>query len=349
MPTVLLQVVPPTAAQLPPIAIESVVERPDVKRTLLADLQRWLGEAATLCTNTSTLRIGGLSEGMVRRDRCCGMHFFMPVDQRPLVEVVVPEGAAAQTVDDACLHAGRLGKQTLRVRDSPGFVVNRLLAPYLNEAMRMLGAGAAPQALQRAALQLGMPMSPLELVDLIGIRTAFDAGRVYWQAFPHRLDPAPILPGMLKARLVGRAAGEGFFSYSEGPAGGAAMRSAELAPAAQDVLRRYARGSGQWDESEIALRLSLTMLIEASLILIDRVVSDTQQIELAMRGGLGLDRPGGFLASFDALGAERCAEAVERLGDERAFAGAARLIAALRRSGSRSVTEAFADLQASSM
>ncbi|WP_153556171.1 3-hydroxyacyl-CoA dehydrogenase [Roseimaritima sediminicola] len=313
---------PAAAEAVAPLVIESIFEQRQAKRTLLADLQRWLGPRATLCSNTSTLTIGGLSEGLDHPGQCCGMHFFMPVRQRNLVEIVVPEQASAETIHRARQHSRRLGKPALAVADTPGFVVNRMLSPYLNEAMRLLCEGASAEQLERVAVDFGMPFSPLELVDWIGTRTAFDAGRVYWQAFPRRLEPSPLLPGLIKAGLGGRAAGEGFFRYDDQRR----TRSAEANPAALAVVERYRRGGGPGpDDREVFWRLFLPMLVEADLILADAVVTEPSEIDTAMRGGLGLRTPGGFFSAFEPWEPERIAEELYQRADQRSFAGAERL------------------------
>lgn len=321
----------PSDSGPPPIAIESVVERRDVKQDLLRDLQSWLGPNATLCSNTSTLQISGLSERMRDPERCCGMHFFMPVERRPLVEIVVPSTASPTAIDDASEHAARLHKPTLRVADAPGFVVNRMLAPYLNESMRMLQRGASPSAIERAANEFGMPMSPFELIDLIGARTAFDAGRVYWQAFSSRIDPTAILPAMIKAKRTGRAVGDGFFHY-DSPS---AKRPADLAPETRAIIEEYSGEPRRWMPAEIVHRLAIPMLIEAAAVLSDRVVNSRDSIELAMRGGLGFQGEGGFFAAFDSIGRESILKTWrERHPTDRALSGGESLMQAIECSNS---------------
>jgi 3-hydroxyacyl-CoA dehydrogenase len=141
-------------------------------------------------------------------------------------------------------------------------------------------------------------MSPLELIDRIGIRTAFDSGRVFWRAFPKRIDPAPILPGMIKAGRLGAVAGGGFFDparIDEKPGD-----SHPVDPIAQAVIARYAREARVWDLDEVVVHLAAPMWIEAAEILADRVVRSTESIELGLRGGLGYRRD--FIPFCDSLG-----------------------------------------------
>ncbi|QEG42579.1 3-hydroxyacyl-CoA dehydrogenase [Roseimaritima ulvae] len=311
---------PGNPEDLAPLAIESIYENREAKRGLLGDLQSWLGPQAVLCSNTSTLPIAGLVEHLAVPEQCCGMHFFMPVEQRELVEIVVPPGASPSTIERATAHARRIGKPALAVADTPGFVVNRMLSPYLNEAFRLLCQGVSAEQLERVAKRFGMPLSPLELVDWIGPRTAFDAGRVYWQAFPGRLDPAPLLPGMIKAKLSGRGGGQGFYQYENG------CRSEGLSAAALAVVERYERDPREWNDDEVRCQLFLPMLIEAHLILADGVVATVSEIDTAMRGGLGFRSPPGFFAAFRQWGTAAIAEELRTRKEQRSFSSAESLL-----------------------
>lgn len=294
------------------LVIESIVERREPKRDVLAALDRHFEDAAIIATNTSSLRLSDLESATQRPERFCGLHFFMPVERRAMVEVVQGGRTDEATLAVAEAHVRRLHKQPLRVADSPGFVVNRILSPYLNQSMLLLGSGADPGVIRRMAMQFGMPFSPLELIDLIGARTAFDAGRAFWQAFPRRIDPAPVLPGMVKAGLNGCASGRGFYQYDAESDASTAFET--LSPPAQEVVERYRRHEQDWSPAEIYEQLTLPMLIEAACLLRDRVVRSTDDIETAMRGGLDFASEIGFFATFDIQGTAAIAERVRELG-----------------------------------
>lgn len=307
------------------LVIESISENLMAKQALLVDLQAWLGKRAVLCSNTSTIPIHRLTTGLANPQKVCGMHFFMPVLERPLVEVIAPGLADPATLRVAIAHVQRLQKTALTVGDSPGFVVNRILAPYLNEAMRLLERGVAPEVLQDAALGFGMPMSPLELIDLIGTRTAFDAGRIYWQAFPQRLEPASVLAGMVKAKLLGRFAHRGFYSYEN------QRRSEQLCPEASSVVARYQRGSqSSLTVDQITWQLFLPMLVEADLMLLHAVVASMEEIETAVRAGLGFQRSDGFFYAFERFGANRIAEELMCRREQRSLTGFQVVVSRLR-------------------
>lgn len=265
-----------------PILIESIAERLDVKRAFFSDCESWLPSDVVLATNTSTLQIESIAESLTDPSRLVGMHFFMPVPDRDGVEVIASKYTTAATVDACLLHAGELGKTPFCVGDQPGFVVNRMLSPYVNEAFSLFCNGATAEQIERAALDLGMPISPLELVDVIGARTAFDGGRVYWQAFPSRMTTSPLLPRMVKSGRLGRHVGKGFYNYDAN-----GDRSQSIAPETAELASRYGRDIRGWSVAEVSSRLMNVLRTEARCILDDGVVLDIQTIITALHGGLG--------------------------------------------------------------
>lgn len=288
------------------IVIESIAERLDIKRDFFANAEPLFGENAILCSNTSTLRIGKLAEELSDPDRFCGMHFFMPVGERNAVEVIRGKHTSERTIELCEQHVRRIGKEPFAVGDGPGFIVNRLLSPYLNEAMLMLGRGVTAPRIEAAALAYGMPMSPLELMDWIGIRTTFDAGRVYWQSFPSRVDPAPLLPAMVKRRRLGRPVNAGFYDYQNG------RRSEFISPVVQELSESYRRDEREFADDELMYILSISMWIEAAIAFRERVATSHRQFDLAMRGGLGFQSEGTWLDFFESIGSKKILETVER-------------------------------------
>ena len=282
-----------------PILIESIAERLDVKQEFFDSAMSMLGSDWVYCSNTSTLRIEKVAEQLPYPNRLCGMHFFMPVDDRTAVEVIASKKTESKCIDRCFDHVLALQKQPLLAVDSPGFIVNRMLSPYLNEAMVLLTEGATDAQIENAAKRFGMPLSPLELSDAIGSRTMFDAGRVYWQSFPNRIDPSPLLPALLKAKRGGRDAGGGFYDYESG------ARSESISNQAVILCNRYTRSRRTIDEDEVLCRLSIPMWIESALLLKDGVAKNRDDVETAMAGGLGYTRPDAWYDFFDALGSKR--------------------------------------------
>ncbi|TWU59192.1 Fatty acid oxidation complex subunit alpha [Rubripirellula tenax] len=270
-----------TMIETPTIVIESIAERLDVKRAFFADAEKLFGDGAILCSNTSTLRIGDIASSLLRPQRFAGMHFFMPVDQRPAVEIIRGAATDDRTISICAEHASRLKKEPLIAPDTPGFIVNRLLSPYLNQAMLLLCHGIAAERIERAALQYGMPMSPLELIDTIGTRTTFDAGRVYWQSFPQRIAPAPMLGKMIKRGRMGKASGGGFYDYVDGE------RSDAISPEIAVLADTYHRPIGEVSDIDLVQLLAIPMLIEAAVVHQEGRVTSLASFDTAMRGGLG--------------------------------------------------------------
>lgn len=317
----------------PNLLIESIPENLELKQAFFATASANLDADCLLASNTSNLRVAEVFQAVADRSRCLGMHFFMPVGERPLVELIPCDMTAPQTLQACRQHAQQLGKDILITEDSPGFVVNRVLVPYLNQSLLLLGRGASPDSIAAAAQQFGMPLSPLELIDLIGIRTAFDSGRVFWRSFPKRIDPAPILSGMIKAGRLGAAFGGGFFgpdlqriADQEGgpPIGG-------LHPQALAVIERYQRDVRVWTVDDIVAALSLAMWIEAAEILAAGVVDSPEAIELGLRGGLGYRGEGGFFAFFDRQGSAAILTQLQALAEGGALAAPAQLYEQLQR------------------
>ena len=289
----------PEPAHSATLVIESIAERLDVKQAFFRQAESWFDEETVLCSNTSTIRLEAIGKSLFRPERLCGMHFFMPVSKRDAVEIIRTPHVSERAIDVAVKHVHRLEKQPLVVADSPGFVVNRMLAPYLNQAMTLLCGGVAADRIEAAASAYGMPMSPLELIDWIGTRTTFDAGRVYWQAFPSRIDPSPLIAALIKKKRSGRGESGGFYDYVGG------LRSTTIASEVIELASRYHRELPVASDAELVELLAIPMWIESQKILAEQVVADDASIETAMAGGLGYCPRGQWHDFFDCIGRDR--------------------------------------------
>lgn len=294
------------------LLIESIVEQLDAKRNFFQSVSQLLGPQFVLTSNTSSLRLQDIATACENPARFGGMHFFMPIKGRDMVEIVRTTETSDQTLETIKQVAARIGKQGLVVADSPALVVNRMLTPYINQGLSLLGMGASDQMIREVSRRFGMPRSPLEMVDMIGARTAFNAGRVAWQAFPQRVEPSPIIPGLVKKGLAGWATGQGFYDYdltSDPP-----KPSVQMNKTATEIVAKYQRDVRDWDWREVSKCIAIPMWIEASCILRERVTGDTQSIELAMREGLGFESESGFFGFFDGLGNKEIAESIAKFG-----------------------------------
>jgi 3-hydroxyacyl-CoA dehydrogenase len=285
------------------LILESVVETLSVKQQVYARFKPHLAGRTILASNTSTIPIRRLAAELDRPGQFCGIHFFHPVRHRSLVEIVRGPQTADPTIAAAVAHAKTIDKMPIVVDDGPGFVVNRLLVPYLNEALEMLLEGATIDQIEQAATQFGMAMGPLRILDEIGLDTAMLAGQVLWDAFPERVVASPLLVTMLKKGRLGRKSGAGFFAYSrETPWDGAG----EPDPGVDEIIAQWARRPQPFTSETITSRLILPMVLEATRLLEERRVRDPRDVDLAVIFGLGFPASrGGLLYWADALGADR--------------------------------------------
>jgi 3-hydroxybutyryl-CoA dehydrogenase len=198
------------------LVIEAIVEELEPKRELFAELERICRPDAILASNTSALSVSKIAEATRRPERVIGMHFFNPAPVLPLVEIVRTGKSSGEAVDAAYAWAERAGKQPVRCDDTPGFIVNRILIPLLNDCVRVLDeAGVSPEDLDKAMTNgAGWPMGPCALVDLVGIDIHIHASEALHDALSEdRMAPPERLLEMQRQGKLGRKTGEGFFSY----------------------------------------------------------------------------------------------------------------------------------------
>ncbi len=290
------------------IVIESVIERTDLKRQVLAEIETTVSPSTIICTNTSTNPIATLADVFSDPTRFCGMHFFNPVRKMSLVEVIRGPDTSDSTVASVVLHAKRLKKVPVVVQDSPGFLVNRVLTPYLHESVELLREGVDPSRIDKVSRRFGMPLGPLELYDMVGLDTAFYAGLVMANAIGDRIDASPVIPALVKAGWLGRKTGTGFYTY-KGTGHDATIESVN--EKLNDLIDPYRLAEQQTTDEQIRDRLFLPMLLESLLVLDEGIVRDGCDIDLAVIHALGFPAfRGGVLAWGDYLGA---AEVVRRL------------------------------------
>jgi 3-hydroxybutyryl-CoA dehydrogenase len=198
------------------LVIEAIVEELPAKRELFAALEDVVGPNTVLATNTSALSVTEIAAATKRPDRVVGMHFFNPAPLLPLVEIVRTELASDEAYETAYAFGERLGKTPIRCHDTPGFVVNRVLIPLLNDCVRVLDeARITPEDLDTAMTKgAGWPMGPCALVDLVGVDIHVHASEALYEALREpRMAPPPRLQRMAQAGLLGRKSGRGFFRY----------------------------------------------------------------------------------------------------------------------------------------
>jgi 3-hydroxyacyl-CoA dehydrogenase/enoyl-CoA hydratase/3-hydroxybutyryl-CoA epimerase len=216
------------------LILEAIVESAAAKQGLYQELEPKLKPRAILATNTSSIKIETLSEGLRVPGRLVGMHFFNPVAQLQLVEVVQGAGTDRSVLEDALQFTRRLDKLPLPCRSAPGFVVNRILSPYVNEAFFALEAGIPAAVIDRAAVEFGMPLGPIELTDVVGVDVSLQVGRVLCTAFQREVPR--ILIDLVEQKKFGRKSGQGFYQWHDGKAQKLAMENFAEPPDLQDRL-----------------------------------------------------------------------------------------------------------------
>lgn len=294
------------------LVIEAVAERLDVKRKVFADLARTLRADAILATNTSSLSVDAIAEGIPHPERVVGLHFFNPVKKMPLVEIVRGPRTSTEVVARCAAFALALGKTPVVTTDCAGFLVNRLLGPYLDESLRLFAGGVEPVRLDRALRDFGMPMGPLELLDEVGFDIAQHAARSLHEAYGVRMTPSHVLDTPVAEKRLGKKTMRGFYEHSDD-------RKSKPTIAA-DVGRFIPSGSPRVTETSaeaLAERAVLAMLAEAARALEERVVASARELDLATVFGMGFAPfRGGLLAWADTLGAREIVTRLEALQRE---------------------------------
>ncbi|MCU0896556.1 MAG: 3-hydroxyacyl-CoA dehydrogenase NAD-binding domain-containing protein [Burkholderiales bacterium] len=197
------------------VIIEAIVENLEIKQKLFADLEARAKPGAILATNTSSLKLADIAKKMKNPARLIGLHFFNPVPQMQLVEIVAGERTDPAVAADGAAFTRQIDKLPLPVKDSPGFLVNRVLGPYMANAFMLVEEGIAPETLDRAAESFGMPMGPIELADVVGLDVCIHAGKSL--AGPKAKAPKR-LAQIVEAGKLGKKTGEGFYKWEKGKA-----------------------------------------------------------------------------------------------------------------------------------
>jgi 3-hydroxybutyryl-CoA dehydrogenase len=293
------------------MVIEAVVERLDVKHKVFQELESAVGKTAILATNTSSLSVSKIAECCAHPERVVGMHFFNPAPIMPLVEVVVGDQSEDRAVHVAYFAAESWGKTPVCVRDTPGFIVNRVARGYYLEALRLLGEGVAGvDEIDQVMKKHGaFKMGPFELMDLVGLDVNLAVSTSVWEQFGKhpRFAPHTIQQKLVEQGHLGRKTGQGFYSYADAesqvPAYSVARRSFSLSPLLSDTMRTFARRAGANSagstEQYVFARILGAVLNEAGLAFSDGIAS-REDIDTAMVKGTNY--PKGPLEWVDEIG-----------------------------------------------
>jgi 3-hydroxyacyl-CoA dehydrogenase/enoyl-CoA hydratase/3-hydroxybutyryl-CoA epimerase len=313
-----------------PLVVEAVFEDLGVKHAVLREVEPLLPPRGIFATNTSTIPIADVAAAAQRPERVIGMHFFSPVHKMPLLEVIVTPRTAPDAITTVVAFGRALGKTVIVVNDSPGFYVNRILAPYLNEAGRLLEDGVAVDAIDRAMLDWGMPVGPITLLDEVGLDVAGKSGAIFHKAFGDRLRPSEAMARVIADGRLGRKSKKGFYRYDD--------RGKRLG-VDDSVYAFLAPGTARriMPATEIQERLTLAMINEAVRCLEEGVIRQPRDGDIGAIFGIGFAPfRGGPLRYVDAVGATELVRRLEALAQRHGdrFAPCARL-AAMAVSGAR--------------
>ncbi len=286
------------------LVIEAVFEDMSVKQKLFCELESVCPETTILASNTSSLPISAIAAPTKRPEKVIGLHFFNPAPAMKLVEVIPGLATSRETIDDILMFSESVRKIPIRVQECAGFLVNRLLMPYLNEAAMALQENAASaKAIDEAMVAFGMPMGPFTLLDTIGIDVSAKVADILYDAYGPRMKPAPMLHALYQAGRMGTKSGAGFYDYTEEkPAGGEGLQS---------IISKIQVGGPATPFS--VERLTMAMVNEAVIALQEGVAS-ANDIDIAMMAGTGFPQDkGGPLHYADQIGVDTVLSQLKQL------------------------------------
>jgi len=292
------------------VIIEAVFEDIKVKQAVLADVERE-APGAIFASNTSSLPIGKIAEAAQRPDKVVGMHFFSPVNKMPLLEVIRAPRTSSETVATVVALGKKIGKTVIVVNDGVGFYTSRILAPYMNEASFILTEGAAVEDIDRALVEFGFPVGPMQLLDEVGIDVGGKVAHIMHEALGDRLKPPPGFEKLVESGRLGRKAKKGFYVYADGSSKEKVVDRTvyELLP---DGQRRHSPPA-----AEIAERCVLQMVNEAALCLGEGILRSSRDGDIGAVFGLGWPPfRGGPFRYADTLGAAQVLEKLRRWQDK---------------------------------
>ena len=289
------------------LVVEAVFEDLAVKHQVLREVEPLLRDDAIFASNTSTIPIARIAQAAARPERVIGMHFFSPVHKMPLLEIIVTPQVDRQAAATVVAYGKKLGKTVIVVNDAPGFYTNRVLAPYMNEAGRLLDEGAAVDAVDKALTAFGFPVGPITLLDEVGIDIAGKVGIIIADAFGERMAPSKTLQRVVSAGRYGRKAKKGFYLYDAGGKKGAVDESVyDLFPTG--------RQRSEIPSEEMQARTVLALVNEAARCLEEGILRTPRDGDVGAVFGFGFPPfRGGPFRHVDAVGVENVVRQLEEL------------------------------------
>ncbi len=290
------------------LLIEAVVENMDVKKKVFSDVEKYVTDECLLTSNTSSLSIEEMAKALKKNDRFAGLHFFNPVNKMPLVEIIRHSGVSEETIQKLYKWVLDVKKTPVIVNDCPGFLVNRILAPFLNESAYLLEEGVSIEALDKALLNFGMPMGPCRLMDEIGLDVCAHVGEIMEEGLGARAKANSLSHKAVEKKLLGKKSQKGFYLYDE------KGKQQGVNPQAEGMLPK---DKISMDETTIQMRVVLPMINEAANILEENIVDSAATVDLGLIFGIGFPPfRGGLLRYADVEGLDRIKVAIEKFAQE---------------------------------
>ncbi|MCF8060251.1 MAG: enoyl-CoA hydratase/isomerase family protein [Bacteriovoracaceae bacterium] len=289
------------------LLIEAIVEDIKIKQSVFSDTEKYLRDDALITSNTSSLSVEEMATALEKPERFAGLHFFNPVHLMPLVEIITHSKVAPETVEALYNWVLKVKKTPVVVKDGPGFLVNRILMPYLNEAGFLLEEGVSMSELDEACLNFGMPMGPCRLLDEVGLDVGVKVAKILHDGLGDRAKSSSLSGKMVEKGLLGRKSSKGFYNYDDaGKVTGANEEAMSLLPSKKISM----------SESEIQMRVVLPMINEAAIILEEGIVESPSDVDLGLIFGIGFPPfRGGLLRYADSEGLERILTAINRYSE----------------------------------
>lgn len=285
------------------IVVEAVVENPKVKKSVLAEVEQKVSDDTVIASNTSTISISYLASELKRPENFCGMHFFNPVHMMPLVEVIRGEKTSDNAIARTVAYANAMGKKAIVVKDCPGFLVNRVLFPYLAGLAMLVRDGVDFERIDSVMEKWGWPMGPAYLLDVVGIDTAVHAEKVMAEGFPERMgrDFTSCTDVLFEAGRLGQKTGQGFYQYGLDKKGKQVKTSD---PKAKEILAPVVQGALEISDEDIIARMMIPMATELARCLQEGIVESAAEADMALVYGTGFPPfRGGVFRWIDSLGA----------------------------------------------
>lgn len=298
------------------LVIEAVPEIIKMKLEIFRSLDQVCSAGAILASNTSALSISELACATRRPSQVIGMHFFYPAHIMKLVEVIPGLETGDETTESITAFAESLRKIPVTVKECPGFLVNRLLMPYLNEAVLCLQEGAAGMEEIDAAMKAqGWPMGPFTLIDALGMDICAEAGKVLWEGYGDRMRPAQLWMKLVELKRFGRKSGRGFYDYTSVSPTEPGTPDEEF----KKEIQKFQSAKGAKKTAFTPERL-MNLIINEAVLSLQENISSASEIEMAVLAGLGFPASkGGLLHAADAIGIDTLVEGLDRMTQELGF------------------------------